>query len=329
MTEAENLRIALDGGMPHHTPCYWAGASIAISTVIGNIPAPGQKEGYDWWGVHWTACEEAGGNFSPTANAPTVITDITKWKEQVRFPDIDSIDWEVAAARDAFMVDPEEVSIFFGLVNGIFERFHFLRGFEDALCDMVEEPEAVGELISAIADFYVRIIEKIGKYYKPEYFVLLDDYAHMDGPFMSLDTFDEIIAPNLKKIVDAVEANGMKYIHHCCGREEYFLDRFYELGIRRIDPVQPCNNIQAMMEKYPDMVFIGGLDIQGVIDMPGCTEEDWRAEVRRCIDTYGVNKKGYIIYGATVSLHDHSAYAPGGKMFSIIDEAVKYAYAKA
>ena len=59
--------------------------------------------------------------------------------------------------------------------------------------------------------------------------------------------------------------------------EEYFLDRFYELGIRRIDPCQPVNDINAMKAKYPDMCFLGGLDIQGVIDMPGKTEEEWKA----------------------------------------------------
>lgn len=329
MTEAENLRIALDGGTPHHTPCFWAGASIAISSVIGNIIPPGMTEGYDWWGVHWTANEYAGGNCTPTAGKPTVITDITKWREQVHFPDIDAIEWEAAAARDAAFVDPEKVSVFFGLANGLFERFHFLRGFEDALCDIVEEPECVAELIDAIADFYVKIIEKIGTYYKPEYLTFLDDYAHKVGPFISLDTFDAVIAPSLKKIVDAVEANGMKYIHHCCGKEEYFLDRFYELGIRRIDPCQPVNDINGMKKRYPDMVFLGGLDVQGVIDMPGTTEEDWREEVRRCIDTYGAGKKGYVIYGATVNLHNPAAYQPGGNMFAIIDEAVRYAYTKA
>ena len=65
-----------------------------ISSVICNCPAFGTKEGYDWWGVHWTATDNTGGMFTPTVGYPPVLTDITKWREQVKFPDISNIDWE-------------------------------------------------------------------------------------------------------------------------------------------------------------------------------------------------------------------------------------------
>ena len=77
MTERENVQIALDGGIPEHTPLFWNGGQLMVSSVIGNMPVPGTKEGYDWWGVHWTACEEAAGAFAPTAGRPPVITDRT------------------------------------------------------------------------------------------------------------------------------------------------------------------------------------------------------------------------------------------------------------
>ena len=327
MTEKENLQIALDGGKPDHVPCFWAGGQLMISTVVGNIPPLGQPSGYDWWGVHWTATENSGGMFSPSVGVPFVLSDITKWREEVKFPDISNINWEEAAARDTSWLDPNKLTNFYGLANGIFERIHFLMGFEETMYALIEEPEEVAALANAIADFYVKVIEKIGQYYKPDYFTFLDDYAHKNGAFMSTKTFDEIFAGPLKKIVDAVNNNGMKYIHHCCGQEQLFLENFHRIGIRRIDPCQPCNDLLAMKNKFPDMSLIGGLDLQGVVDMVDVTEDALRKEVRRCIDEYG-SIDGYTLYGVSVSMYDPTSYAPDGKMGIIIDEAVKYAYNK-
>lgn len=299
-----------------------------ICSVIGNIPQLGLKEGYDWWGVHWTATEDTGGMFSPTVGMPYVLTDITKWREQVKIPDISGIDWEAAAARDTAYLDPNKLTNFYGLGNGLFERVHFLMGFEETMYALMEEPEEVAALVSAIADFYVEIIKKVGEYYKPEYFTFLDDYTHMNGSFISPELFDELFAPSLKKIVDAVEGSGMKYIQHCCGQEQLLQDSFYKIGIRRMEPCQPCNDVQKMKEKYPDMGFMGGLDLQGVVDMVDVTEEQLRAEVRRCIDEYSEGGR-FVLYGCSVSMYDPAAYAPTGKMGIIIDEAIKYAYQKA
>ncbi|MBI4856228.1 MAG: hypothetical protein HY818_05785 [Acetobacterium woodii] len=323
MTQKENVQVALDAGIPEHTTVFWTGGQLMISSVLGNMPILGMKEGYDWWGVHWTACKEAGGAFAPTVGRPPIISDIESWREQVKFPDISGIDWEAAAARDTAHLDPDKVTNFYGLANGIFERIHFLMGFEETMIALATEPEEVVVLADAITDVYVQIIEKIGQYYKPDYFTMLDDYCHQHGSFMSPTTFDQVFAPALKRIRDAAESNGMKFILHCCGREEVLLDNFYNAGVRRIEPCQPMNDLCAMKERHPDMAFMGGLDLQKVIDNPDATEEDLRKEVRRCIDTYADGGR-YVVFGVTLAMHDPSAYAPGQKMHILIDEAMKY-----
>lgn len=222
---------------------------------------------------------------------------------------------------------PNENSFKINLImgNGLFERLHFLMGFEEAMYALMEEPEECAALVSAIADFYIQIIEKVGKYYKPDYFTLLDDYAHKNGGLISPAMFREIIKPSLKRIVEAVEANGMKYIQHCCGQEQLFLDDFHDIGIRRIDPCQPCNDLPAMKKKYPDMGFMGGLDLQGVVDVPDVTEQQLRDEVDRCIREYGKTIGSYVIYGCSVDMYDPEAFKPGHKIGIIIDQAMKAA----
>ena len=330
MTEKENLALALDGKMPAWTPCFWNGAQIIVSHFVGHCPPPGVTAGLDGFGVHQTSTENTGGMYTPTATVPPVLTDITKWREQVTFPDIESLDWEKCYEIDAKMIggvhrDQKLLDYYHG--NGLFERLHFLMGMEGAMLAIMEEPEAVSEFVGALADHHIAVAKQIEKYYKPDYYTFLDDYSHLRGLFMSPATFDEIFAPHLKRIVDFVNGSSMKFKMHCCGKFEDLLDHFYALGIRRFDPCQPCNDLKAIREKYPDIALMGGLDLQGCVDLEGATEEQIRGEVRRCIDEYGP-LGGYTIFGASVSMYDGRAYAPGGKMFTICSEAGSYAHQK-
>lgn len=155
---------------------------------------------------------------------------------------------------------------------------------------------------------------------------MMDDFSHKDGLFFSIDIFRKIFKPHLKRVIDAVHAHGMIYKQHCCGKMESLLDDFLELGITAFDPVQPINDIVAMKKKTLGKAGIcGGLDVQTVVDCMniGVTEDDIRKEVRRCIDTYAPNG-GYMIYGASLSVHLKEARMPGGNLHIVIDECEKY-----
>lgn len=90
------------------------------------------------------------------------------------------------------------------------------------------------------------------------------------------------------------------------------------------NPCQPVNDIAGLKIRHPGEVgFIGGLSIQNVIDRTGVTEEDIRAEVRRCIDTYAPGG-AYALYGTTLDIYNPDAYAPGRKVGVIIEECAKY-----
>ncbi len=329
MTPKENLELAMDGKKPEWTPIYWEGARIVVSMGAGNSPMLGEKEGYNKFGVHMTATENSGGMFTPTADAPHVVTDITKWQEQVTIPDAEEVDWAQDAQMSMQMmgIDREASMVDYFHGYGLFETMHMLMGMEEAAIALMEEPEASYELVGAIADYHLACAKKVEQYYQPEYYTFADDYAHLKSLFISPTTFDEIFAPHLKRIYDFVNQSSMKLKIHCCGRQELLLDRFYDLGVRRFDPGQPCNDLVAMKEKHPDIAIIGGLDIQGIVDRPGVTDEELRAEVDRCIDEYGP-MGGYTIYGASVDMYNPMSYAPGGKMNTMITEACTYSRTK-
>lgn len=325
MTNKENALAALRGEKHDSIPCFFSSMQIITASELGDVPPMFQGPDYDKYGVHQTPTDSAGGMATPTPTIPPVLTDITKWQEQVTLPDYDSIDWKAEAVRDCaiFNTDREHFGQDFFCANGIFERLHFLMGFEGALCAIVEEPEAVSEFVGVLADLKIKAVQIAARYYKPDVFTYLDDYSHQNGLFISPADFRKIFKPHLQRIFDAIKQTGMIPKFHCCGKMQDLTDDFMEIGVKACDPCMPMNDIIKMQKKHPDICFMGGLDIQHVIDAPGITEDEIRTEVRRCIDTYGP-AGNYMMYGTSLSLYNPSAYAPGESIGTVIDECARY-----
>ncbi|HHV13500.1 MAG TPA: hypothetical protein GXX75_24810 [Clostridiales bacterium] len=325
LSKRENALLALKGEVPEYVPCFYDACQIIPAATSLETPAMGAS-GYDGYGVHQTPTESAGGMFTPTPTVKPVLKDITQWKSVVQFPDYSQIPFEliVAKERELLHLNPELFVQDLFCPNGIFERLHFLMGFEDAMCAIYDEPEAVYDLVGAIADKKIEYLKLAQVYYKPDYFTLLDDYSHLTGLFISPDIFRKFFKPHLARIVAACKQTGMVYKQHCCGKLQDLFDDFLDIGITAFDPVQPVNDIVKLKEKAKGKAGImGGLDVQNVVDRVDAMEQEIEAEVKRCITTYGPGG-GYMIYGASVNMFNPAQYAPGGRIFAVSRACEKY-----
>lgn len=256
------------------------------------------EDGFDWFGVEW--------QYEPKSGAPMVrqgtqkVTDITDWKNQLQFPDLTKFDWEKLGAEETASWDREnKVSM---IINnqGCFERTHALMGMEEALVAMVTEPDDYKELINAIADYKIQLVEIFGKYYKPDILMMQDDYGAAQSMFMSVECWRDIFKEPVRRIIDAVHKNGMIYEHHSCGYMEPIIGDLVEMGIDSLNPIQPCNNQKLIKETYQGrLTFVGGEDSQGVLEKPGVTEEEIRAEIRRVYDLFAPGG-GYVNFPITI-----------------------------
>lgn len=290
ITERENvLRMIHRTGNPEWVPLSWdySVGRFATPSAVKERPG-GQADGMDWYGCHWRFDRATFGYVQDPA-FPLPVTDITQWKEQVRFPDYDAIDWETCAAQDEKNYDRKNKLVKFILESGPFERLHSLVGFEEALVSMYTEPEAFLELIEAITDSKIELIHRIAKYYRPDALCTFDDLGSASGPLMSLDMYREFIKPSHKRIVDAVRGEGILAFQHSCGKMEAFLDDLVEIGVQAINPMQPVNDWATIAEKYQDKLsFEVCLSTQS--SMENASEGTLRADVRRAIDTFGPYK---------------------------------------
>lgn len=302
----ELLRVWTEHADIGYVPCLFVDYNFLRHPKSVN-ERPEGHDGYDWFGVHWT--------YQPEVNAPMVssgyphvITDITKWEEQVQFPDLKIYDWETMAKEETKDWDRENKVSVVMLINGCFERSHHLMGFEEALMAMYEEPEAYQALLNRIADFKCELIDIVSKYYKPDILMMHDDYGAGDRMLMSPEIWRQLIKKPLSRLVDAVHRNGVVYEHHSCGCIEPIIGDLVEIGVDAVNSLQrPCNDIEKIKKEYGGKItLVGGFSSQAVIENPSSTPEDIQNDIEFAYKTLAPGG-GYVAFPILI---DIGGFAP-------------------
>jgi uroporphyrinogen-III decarboxylase len=173
-------------------------------------------------------------------------------------------------------------------LTGSFNRLEAFMGTCEAMIAMYEEPDEVNALFTAYTDFRLKIIDKYAEYYKPDIYVNGDDVATSTGLFFAPEVYRKLIWPHEKRLAQAAIAKGMIVEHHVCGKVDEIIPDIIATGASVWQTAQHMNDLGGISEKYGDQLCIhGGWDSYGACSMADASEEDIRAEVRRCIDTYG------------------------------------------
>lgn len=288
LTPKENYLTALvEHKIPEWVPNLFNDVIMAGGGIesFENGPPGG---GLDGFGVSWHGTRSAAGQ--PVPFGKPVLDDITRWEDVVKFPNLDEYDWEGKAAAQLSMpgADRSQKAVEYGIWNAQFLRLTHLMGFENALVAMIEEPEAVEALLSAITDYKIRLVERVVKYYKPDIITSYDDTATERGLFMSPATYRTLIKPQHKRLNDAIKALGAIPFMHTCGKCEAIIPDFIDEGAYAWSAAQPMNDIAGILQKYGDKIGVaGGYNSNGRPGMYNATAEEIEAEVKRCMETYG------------------------------------------
>ena len=287
MTPRENVMAILNREQPD--------AYIDIMSALVMLPDPqmlsngrppeGGGEYLDNWGVTYSWVPGAPGAHPHVTPENAVIKDITKWREQVKFPSLENLDWSKAKAVSDSVDRREKMTcIMFG--GGIFERSHHLQGIQTALENYMWEPEATAELLRAIADWKIEYIRQMGREVHPDIIFYHDDWGNKQNLFLPPRVWRELIKPIQKDIADAIHEAGMIYMHHADCICEPIVEDMVEIGVDIWQGAIAQNDIVKIQEVTQGKLAIsGGID-GPAIDTPYTTEEEIRAEVHRAMDTY-------------------------------------------
>ena len=286
MTPRENMMAIYEGRQPEYYGDFQWAVKIMIDPIwkSDSMPKDG-REHKDSWGTVCVNPIDGAGKHPVITPENAVVTDITKWREQLVIPSLDDKDWSECQAKAA-QVDRSQHFLEYFCAQGIFERSHFLMGMEEAFCAYLEEPEAMFEMLTAIADYKKRAIKEAARRLKPDVIFFQDDWGSKQNLFLPPDTWREMIKPLQTEIAQVIHECGMIYVHHADCICEPIAEDMVDIGIDIWQGVIPQNDIVAIQEKTGGrLAMIGGID-GPAIDNPDTPEEAIVAEVLRCVDTY-------------------------------------------
>jgi len=290
MTPEENYLRAIRHDHPQWVPTIIPGATL--NPPVTERPGEPVKDDF---GVQWSLKEQAEGGTYPAHGGHT-ITDLARWREQITIPDVDAMNWQLVRDQAAEHAPPGSGVMKRGFVEfGLFERSYLLLGMEEALIGYMTEPELMEELVSAVADYKVALIRRfVTEAGGMDVVWYGDDWGNQTQLFIPPDVWRRIIKPHTKRIYDCIHECGAIIDQHSCGRiDEIFAD-MVEIGCDMWNPCQPCNDLAGLKRRFAGKItFIGGIDSQFVLDRPGVTTDEVRAEVRRRIDELAAGG-GYI-----------------------------------
>ncbi len=311
MNERDNYLKVLNGEKAEWVPNFANAAALFAPLAIFDTDIPGSgnpdKKIVDIIGKVWndrgryTNYLGIESTMTVDGSMPTpgkhILTDITKWKEQLNypFPDLEKVNYGEIAAGYFSMVDRNEKAIVF-MMEAVFFPLMNSMGVADALCSLVEEPEAVKELFEELTDYADQCLRQAYPHFKPDVIVIADDVATSLDLFMAPGIYEELIAPYHQRLANTIIELGAIPEMHCCGKCEKLIPSWIEMGYKIWQPAQPVNDLIGIKEKFGNqMIFNGGWDTAGKGGLPGASEDVVRASVRETIDSLAPDY-GYVFW---------------------------------
>jgi uroporphyrinogen decarboxylase len=179
---------------------------------------------------------------------------------------------------------------------GLFERAWSLRGFEQFLMDLIDNPRFCEELLEMIAEWTLRSIDNLLSA-PVDAIRLTDDYADQQGMIFGLERFRRFFKPHWKRIFSRIRKAGVYSVLHVCGCAAPAAPDLIECGLDCLESLQPeAMDIYKLKKEYGgDLRLWGGLGAQSVL--PFGSSDEVRREVKRLKEEMG-RGGGYILAGA-------------------------------
>jgi len=174
----------------------------------------------------------------------------------------------------------------------------YLRGIDQALVDMLIEPEIFTAITDRLVKFYNDYMTRILESARGMIDILVtgDDFGQQRGLLCSAELWEQRLRAGFEGYIKLAHAAGVPVMHHTCGSIYRLLPKFIECGLDILQALQPGvtdMDYRKIKAEFGDKIcFQGAVSIQRAL--PFGTPDDVRAEVRERIEALAPGG-GYII----------------------------------
>jgi Uroporphyrinogen-III decarboxylase len=195
----------------------------------------------------------------------------------------------------------------------LFERAWTLRGMQNLMMDMYDEPRFVDELLDAILEYHLEMLSDALKF-ELDGVMFGDDWGQQNGLLFGPRLWRRFIKPRIAELYRVTKAAGKAVFIHSCGKVQELFPELIELGLDVFNPFQPdVMDPYAMKRKFgSELCFYGGVSVQKLL--PDGTPAQVREEVKHLIAEVG-RGGGFIISPS----HDMPGDIPIENLIALID----------
>ena len=270
--------------------------------------APGSERFRDDFGVLW--------NRTGVDKDIGVIEDLVIPADE---PDVSFFRPKLDEARirremEHLMSTADDKFVVAGVGFSLFERLWSLQGMENALANFLLEPKFTEELLDAICEYDLRVLE-IELEYPVDAVYFGDDWGGQRGLIMGREHWSRFLAPRLKKLYGMAKSKGKFVIQHSCGDIHEVFGDLIDMGLDCYQTFQPeIYDVERIKREFGrDLSFWGGVSTQRLL--PFATPEKVKEETKRLIDLLGRENGGYI----AAPTHDVPGDVPAQNILAMLD----------
>lgn len=174
----------------------------------------------------------------------------------------------------------------------------YLRGIDQALMDLLLEPEIFEAITDRLTRFYNEYLTRILEAARGLIDILVtgDDFGQQGGLLCSVELWEQRLRAGFEGYIRLAHAAGVPVMHHTCGSIYRLLPNFIACGLDILQGLQPgvaeMDHRRIKAEFGDRICFQGGIGIQRAL--PFGSPEEVRAEVRERLEALAAGG-GYII----------------------------------
>lgn len=284
-----------------------AGAESGGSRTMWGVPLKGIQAGY----AHYAEFGEAP---MKDFNTPASIEKYPWWPEAERF-DYDAARSLAQRAANDFAVIGPWVSLL--------EIYCQLRGLEQSMMDLVENPELVEAVLDRVeaiqTELMKRFFARAGEYL--DLVFISDDIAGQKSLLLSPAMWQRHLQRRLQRWCGLIHAHGLKVFYHTDGAARALIKPILDCGVDVLNPIQhacPGMDMAELKQEFGHrVIFHGGVDNQ--FALPRGTPDNVRRETLDCLATLGAGREGFIY----CSCHNVQAGTPLENILAMIETVQK------
>ena len=289
----------------------------ANSYYAGEVYNPGADHYTDEWGIAWRNIRyetRFGEGFYTEFENPPLADDDAIGSYQAPDPTRPELYSSVEQAVRDFGDDHWIVG---SCQTTIWETAVALRGFENLLMDILEDPDLVGRILDIPQEYHTAVCRRLVEL-GVDMVWLGDDIGGQHSMIMSPEQWRTLLKPRFAALIAELKGlnPALKIAYHTDGYVEPVIGELIEIGIDVLHPVQPaCMDPAALTRQYGDrLCFMGTVDEQHTL--PFGSVDDVRREVEERIRTVG--RDGGLILAPT---HHVQLDTPIDNLLALVETA--------